>query len=77
MGSITDENPREITLDFDFLEAGKTYRAKIYKDGPKAHYKNNPLDISMEETEISKNTKMAFKLAAGGGLAISLTELTN
>ena len=77
VGSITDENPREITLDFDFLEAGKTYRAKIYKDGPKAHYKNNPLDISMEETEISKNTKMAFKLAAGGGLAISLTELTN
>ncbi|NRB60247.1 MAG: glycoside hydrolase family 97 protein [Winogradskyella sp.] len=72
VGSITDENARTITLNFDFLEEGQTYDAVIYKDGEKAHWDNNPLDIKIEELQINKNSNLTIKLAEGGGFAISL-----
>jgi len=72
IGSITDENPREITVDFSFLDNDVIYKAKVYRDGENAHWNNNPLDITIEEFEISRETKKTFQLAEGGGLAISL-----
>jgi glucan 1,4-alpha-glucosidase len=72
VGGITDENAREITVNFDFLEEGKKYKAVIYKDGKKAHYKNNPTDIDIVKMDIDKNSTQTFKLAEGGGFAISL-----
>jgi hypothetical protein len=72
LGSITDENSREIIIDFDFLEAGKKYVANFYEDGTNAHYRNNPLEIEIEQIEIDSNISRSFVLAEGGGLAISL-----
>ncbi|QOD60879.1 glycoside hydrolase family 97 protein [Polaribacter haliotis] len=72
LGSITDENSREITINFDFLDENITYEAKIYKDGKNAHWNDNPLDITIETKKITKNDKQTFNLAAGGGLAISI-----
>ncbi len=74
VGSITDENKRTVKINFDFLPEGKTFKAKIYKDGANAHYKTNPLDIIIEEENIDKNTIKEFVLGEGGGLAISLVE---
>ena len=75
VGSITDENPREVNIDFDFLEEGKAYKASVYKDEENAHFKNSPTAITIEPVEIHKGDKMSFDLAAGGGLAISLQPL--
>lgn len=72
LGSITDENSREIEINFNFLEANKIYEAKIYRDGNNAHWNNNPLDIIIETFEIKKGDRKVIKLAEGGGLAISL-----
>ncbi|MCB9283947.1 MAG: glycoside hydrolase family 97 protein [Lewinellaceae bacterium] len=72
VGSITDENPREVTINFDFLEDGVTYKAAIYKDGPGAHWKDNPTSIQIETAPITKGQEMTFALAPGGGLAVSL-----
>ncbi|MCB9292106.1 MAG: glycoside hydrolase family 97 protein [Lewinellaceae bacterium] len=72
LGCITDEDRREATIDFSFLEAGKKYRAAIYRDGPNAHYRDNPLDIAIEEGEMDHNSSLSFTLAEGGGLVISL-----
>jgi glucan 1,4-alpha-glucosidase len=72
LGSITDENSREIEINFNFLEANKIYEAKIYRDGNNAHWNNNPLDIIIETLEIKKGDRKVIKLAEGGGLAISL-----
>ena len=72
VGGITDENPRDFKLIFDFLDAGKTYKAKIYKDGKEAHYKNNPTAIEIEEFDIQKGYVLNIHMAAGGGFAISL-----
>ena len=75
VGSITDENEREVAIDLGFLEAGKKYQAAIYRDGENAHYRDNPLDIVIEEAEVDNNSSLSFTLAKGGGLAISLKEV--
>ncbi|TMM31508.1 glycoside hydrolase family 97 protein [Polaribacter aestuariivivens] len=72
LGSITDENAREIEVNFNFLDANTTYEAKIYKDGKNAHWNDNPLDLEIETIEITKQDKQIFSLKAGGGLAISI-----
>ena len=75
VGSITDENSREIELDFNFLDKDSYYEAKVYKDGKNAHWNDNPLDIKIETLKIDKNSKLKFNLAKGGGLAISLKKV--
>ena len=74
VGAITDENERELTIDFSFLDANKTYEAKVYKDAIDAHWDKNPTAITIEKIEIVAETKLNFKLAAGGGIAISIKE---
>ncbi len=72
VGSITDEKQREISINFNFLEAEKVYEATIYKDGKNANYKTNPLTIEIESIKLSKESVIKFKLGKGGGLAMSI-----
>ena len=72
IGSITDENKRNFSIDLAFLEEGKTYNATIYKDGKDAHWNDNPLSIKIEKIEVTKSSKIDVNLASGGGVAISL-----
>ncbi|MEO1011301.1 MAG: glycoside hydrolase family 97 protein [Bacteroidota bacterium] len=74
IGGITDENKRTASCALDFLEKGKTYTAKIYKDAPDAHWDNNPQAYEIETQELTKGAKLDIALAAGGGFAISLIE---
>jgi len=72
IGAVSDENARDITIDFSFLEEGENYKVIVYKDGKDAHWDDNPLDYEIEKLEITKDDQKTFHLAAGGGLAISL-----
>lgn len=72
LGAVSDENPRDITIDFSFLEEGKKYKVIVYKDGNEAHWNDKPLSLEIEEISVNKNSKETFHLAPGGGLAISL-----
>lgn len=72
VGGITDENARIVDLNFDFLEEGQVYNARLYKDGTEAHWDTNPTDIEIEQLTIDKNSKITIQLAAGGGFAMSL-----
>ncbi len=56
VGGITDENNREIEIDFSFLDANTTFEAKIYKDGESAHFNDNPLAIKIEKISITNKT---------------------
>ncbi len=75
VGGITDENARNITVNFDFLDEDKTYTAHIYKDAEDSHYKTNPTKITIEEIEVNKNTTQSFSMKEGGGFAISIMEI--
>ena len=72
VGGITDAEAREISVEFGFLEPGKTYRARIYRDAEDAHYRDNPTSLVIEEMEVTRETSRTFRLAPGGGFAISL-----
>ena len=74
VGAITDENAREVTIDFSFLDAGKEYKAKVYKDAPDAHWDKNPTAYQIEEITIDNKAKQTYQLAPGGGVAISVMQ---
>ncbi|MEZ4957820.1 MAG: glycoside hydrolase family 97 protein [Saprospiraceae bacterium] len=72
VGGITDENERDVSINFDFLPEGATFKALIYQDGKQAHFEKNPGDYAIETASIQKGDVQTFHLAAGGGVAISL-----
>lgn len=72
VGGITDENKREYTVDFSFLDKGTKYEATIYEDGKDADYIDNPQSYNIYKKEITGKSKINFKMARSGGFAISI-----
>lgn len=72
IGSITDENPRELTVDLSFLDNGQSYTATIYADAADAHWDDNPTAYEITSKTVTSKDKLDLKLAPGGGAAISL-----
>lgn len=75
VGAQTNWNERDLCLDFSFLEAGKTYKAEMLKDGINANH--DAEDYKIETiSNITKDTKLNVHLASGGGMVIkvALTE---
>lgn len=70
LGSLTNEESRDLDIVLDFLEAGVTYRAEIYRDGPKADWQTDPYDMVIEEKRVAHGDKMTLKLATSGGQGI-------
>jgi alpha-glucosidase len=74
VGAITDGAARTLPLPLDFLDAGKSYVAEIYRDGPQADYRDERrFDLVIEKRIVTSADKLILKLAAGGGQAIRLT----
>lgn len=71
VGGTNGAEPRTATVDFSFLPEGR-YKATIYRDGKKAHYRNNPQDYVIETKTVTPATKLKIDEAAGGGFAISI-----
>lgn len=63
--SITDWTPRTLTLAFDFLDAGRTYTAEIFHDGPNAGIR--AVDYKRTVRHLSKGDTLTVSLASGGG----------
>lgn len=76
IGAITDEKPREASVKLDFLTEGTKYLATIYRDAPDAHWQNNPEAYAIDKMIVDSKSGMWFKLAAGGGAAVSLIPAT-
>jgi len=70
LGTVTDEEGRDLEIPLDFLAPGRTYTAQIYRDGPDAHWKSNPYSIVIEERSVSNADALELRLAAGGGAAV-------
>lgn len=75
VGGITDENAREAVIDLSFLPEGKKYQATIYADGKKADWRTHPQDYVISTRKVNCKTVWKQRLAAGGGVAISIKEL--
>ncbi|NOW44375.1 alpha-glucosidase [Novosphingobium sp. SG751A] len=74
VGGVNDATARDVDLKLDFLDAGKTYTATIYKDGEGATYLTEARHrIAYETRKVSKGDTIKLWLAPGGGGAIRLT----
>ncbi len=70
LGSVTDENARNLSAALDFLTPGVTYVAQIYADGAGADWKNNPYPLDIQTYLVDAATVLKLNLAAGGGQAV-------
>ena len=70
LGSVSDEESRELKASLSFLDPGRTYTAQIYRDGEKADWKRMPQDIVIEERKVTSADTLSLRLAPGGGQAI-------
>jgi alpha-glucosidase len=71
VGAITNEQPRTLEIDLDFLGAGE-YVAEIYADGPGAHWLDNPLPVEIMSRPVNAGSTLTLNLAPGGGQAIRI-----
>jgi len=75
VGGVTNEYARTSTINLSFLDAGKQYKARIYKDAKNANYLLNPEAYEIEERTVTNKDELSIALAAGGGVAISLIQI--
>ncbi len=65
IGGITNETERDLTLKFDFLDAGKTYHMTSFADGVNAHI--IAMDYLRSESQVSSTTTLPIHMARNGG----------
>ncbi len=71
LGSITNEEAREIIIDTNFLDPEKSYKVTLYADGGDAHWDDNPTSYKIKSLNVDHTSTVSLKLAPGGGAAIS------
>jgi len=72
IGAMTDEMGRTFEVPLSFLTPGRNYVAEIYADGPDAHWRTNPLPVTISRRPVTAATRLQIRLAPGGGQAIRL-----
>lgn len=72
VGSITNNNERNITIPFSFLDAGKKYKATVYYDDASSPVRTK---VSIRSFEVDASKTLEFHLPASGGNAIWITPL--
>jgi len=72
VGALTDEQPRRLALQLDFLDPQARYVAEIYRDGPSADWRTNPYDLVVERRPVTAADTLELKLASSGGAAIRI-----
>jgi hypothetical protein len=75
LGSITNEESRDLIIKTDFLDPNVKYRAIIYCDGIDAHWDNNPTSYIIDTLKVDSNSEILLKLAHGGGAAVSFIKI--
>jgi alpha-glucosidase len=70
LGSMTDENPRKISVPLSFLDQDKKYIAKICSDALDAD--KNPEHVIISDIVVSSSTVLSVLMVGGGGHAVLL-----
>lgn len=72
VGGVNNESPRSYILKLDFLPDGEVFTARIYQDGPNAHFATNPDLLQVTQRNVRNGDAIELPMAAGGGFAVSL-----
>lgn len=68
VGGMTNWDARDYVLDFSFLPVGKSFTAKILKDGVNAAKQGD--DYTISKISVNQSSKERIQLAPGGGFAV-------
>jgi len=71
IGAMTDWTPRELEIDFSFLDEG-SYNMEIIRDGENTD--RYAQDYIYETIEINDTSLLKIKLASGGGWAAIISK---
>ncbi len=69
IGGINGENERTLGINFNFLESGKKYSAKIYSDDPSV---NTRTHVRIDTKDLDNKSFYSASLKANNGIAIHL-----
>jgi len=70
MGSMTDENPRKLSVPLSFFDQGTKYTATIYSDALDAD--KYPEHVILSEIGVTSSTFLSVTMVGGGGHAVSI-----
>ena len=70
VGTVTNNDAREIKLDLSFLEPGKKYKATIYSDDSSV---NTETHVRVSSKTVNSKTVLKFALLPSSGEAVYLT----
>lgn len=68
IGALTGWEGREVTLNLDFLTAGKEHKALLFRDGVNAN--RSATDYKVERINVKSDEPLTVKMANGGGFAL-------
>ena len=75
LGTITNENARDLNIQLDFLDRDATYEAQIYADAPGTGHQNNPTAITIYTKEVTAADSLSLLLGESGGAAVRFKKL--
>lgn len=75
LGSITNEESRQLKINTSFLKPDQKWQAIIYADGPDAHWNSNPTSYVIDTLTVDSHSTIQLDLKPGGGAAISFRPL--
>jgi alpha-glucosidase len=73
VGSLTDEQPRELRVPLGFLDRGRPYVANIYGDGPTTDLETNPNEVQITRVIVDSRDTLVARMTGGSGQAVHLT----
>lgn len=67
VGTVTNEEAREIVIPLTFLEPGQVYEAVIFSDTEETHFRTNREAYRVKRTTVKAFDTVTARLAPGGG----------
>ncbi|MFD0991112.1 glycoside hydrolase family 97 N-terminal domain-containing protein [Mariniflexile jejuense] len=74
IGSITNNDARDLEISLDFLDEGSKYKAIIYLDDSGVKTKTK---VGVKEVKVKKGKKIKLNLLASGGTAIQIKKIVD
>lgn len=75
VGSATDVDARDLSIDLSFLDKDREYMAEVYADGPGADFRSNPYPLMYQRIKVTYASSLRLQLAPSGGAAVRIKAL--
>jgi alpha-glucosidase len=75
LGTITNENARDVNVSLSFLDKNATYEAQIYADAEGTDETHNPSALAISKKMVKASDVLKLHLGGAGGTAIRFKKL--